>query len=332
MSNDSTEIVTRPNGNGAIQRHGFGSTEIEHRQETQSTAIAARAQAEIQARYIVALQRPRDLATVRQRVLEHCKRKGFADKAEYAKPIGRDKVRGPTIRFVETALQEFGNVLPETTVYYDDREKRCVRVSVTDLERNVTYSGDIVVEKTIEKKNPKDGDEILSSRRNSYDEIVFTVTATSDEVSVKQGAAESKKLRTLGLRILPADLVEEWMQACAKTRNEGSSDPAAARKAAADAFSALGVAPAQIGDYLGRPLDEATPADIADLKLVYTALAEREATWAELMSAKRTERGEGEEKATSPAATKVREALDKARNRKSVVNAKAKDEAPAEPK
>jgi hypothetical protein len=118
-----TSNIIRPGQNGggaALQRVGFGTQEIVEQRETQGSALAARAQAEVQARYIVALQRPRNVEDFRIRLLEHCKRAGFAAIASYEKPVGGEKIRGPSIRFVETALQEYSNVLPEETITYDD--------------------------------------------------------------------------------------------------------------------------------------------------------------------------------------------------------------------
>jgi hypothetical protein len=45
-----------------------------------------------------------------------------------------------------------GNVLPESTIIYDDPQKRIVRVTVTDLEGNVTFSKDVVLEETVERR------------------------------------------------------------------------------------------------------------------------------------------------------------------------------------
>jgi hypothetical protein len=108
----------------------------------------------------------------------------------------------------------FGNVLPEETITYDDDLKRVTMVKMTDLETNITYSGDVIVEKTVERRKPKDGDEILGSRINSYGDTVYKIRATEDDFANKIGAACSKKLRNLGIRILPADIVAEAMDEC----------------------------------------------------------------------------------------------------------------------
>lgn len=328
MSNENSIIKPGQNGAGAaLQRVGFGSTEIEQVRETQGSALAARAQAEVQARYIVALQRPRNVEQFRVRLLEHCKRPGFAAVAEYEKPVGRNKVKGPSIRFVETAIQEFANVTPEETITYDDDHKRVTRVAVTDLERNVTYYGDVIVEKTVERRSPKDGDEILGSRINSYGDTVYRIRATEEDFANKIGAACSKKLRNLGLRILPADIVEEAMAKCRETRmRKDAEDPAAARRQLADAFAALRVLPTDLDAFLGHPFDQASPAELEELRGAYVTIREGEAKWAELVEAQRVARGEVEQASKTAAA-----AADKLRARIDQVRAKQQGQAAAKP-
>ncbi|MDQ3400423.1 MAG: hypothetical protein M3470_05435 [Chloroflexota bacterium] len=313
MNNDNDEqSIIRPGQSGggqSLQRVGFGITEVITQKETQGAALAARAQAEVQARYIMALQRPRNLMQTRVRLLEHCKRPGFAQVAEYSKPVGGQKIVGPSIRFVETALQEYSNCVPEETITYDDDWKRVTRVSVTDLERNVTYYGDVIVEKTVERRKTKDGDEVLGSRTNSYGDLVYKIRATEDDFANKSAAACSKKLRNLGLRILPADLVDEAMWVCSETRrNKDAQDPAAARRQLADVFAALRVMPVDLDVYLGHPFDQASPAELDELRAAYAAVRDGEAKWIDLVEVQRAIRGEVEKpsKAAEAAGDKLK--------------------------
>ena len=48
--------------------------------ETMSSVLAAQAEAEVKARYIVAMQRPRNIERVRQMLKNECERAGFADR------------------------------------------------------------------------------------------------------------------------------------------------------------------------------------------------------------------------------------------------------------
>ena len=118
----------------------------------------------VEARYIMAIRRPRDMDVVREKMLKECRRPSFAAVARYQKPIGRDKSKwpsGPSIRFAEAAVRNMTNITVETMTVYDDREKRIVRVTVTDLEANVPYAQDVTITKTIERRQRKEGDQVL---------------------------------------------------------------------------------------------------------------------------------------------------------------------------
>jgi hypothetical protein len=252
--------------------------------ETAATAAAAREKAAVEARYIVAMHRPRDLDTFRTRLLQACKRPGFAEVAEYAKPVGKSKVKGPSIRFVEEALRHFGNVDTPSSVILDDDEKRILRISVTDLETNTSFSSDVILAKTVERKQPKPGDEVLRWRTNSQGEQVAIIRATEDDFLTKQNAAVSKLIRNNGLRLIPSDIVEEAMEQVHRTvQSRDAEDPAAARKRIVDTFFGLGVMPAQLAELLGHPLEAVTAAELTLLRTIYTALRDGETTWAEVV-------------------------------------------------
>ena len=64
--------------------------------ENAALAMAAQQKA-VEARYKMALARPRDLDAVRQNMLKDARRPSFASVAIYHKPIGKG-VEGPSIR------------------------------------------------------------------------------------------------------------------------------------------------------------------------------------------------------------------------------------------
>lgn len=273
---------------GITHRDGFGEAETSRAPETASTAVAAQATAAVQARYVMALKRPRDLMEVRTRLLAACKRPRFAETARYSKPVGGRAVEGPSIRFVEEAIRCLGNIYAESTVVYDDAEQRIVRVAGTDLESNVTYPVDVVVRKTVERSTLKQGQTALSERMNSRGVITYTVAATDDDLINKQAALVSKALRTIGLRLLPGDLLEEAMEAVIATQHDAAArDPDAQRKAVCDAFLSIGVRPRELADYLGHPSEVLTPAEVIQLRAVYSAIRDGEATWQATIEQKR---------------------------------------------
>jgi hypothetical protein len=255
--------------------------------ETASTAVAALAQAQVQARYVMALRRPRDWVQVRSSILRECQRPGFAAAALYSKPVGGGSVEGFSIRFAEAAVRYMTNIMPETVTLFDDNRKRVVRVSLTDLEYNVTYSADLTIEKTVERKKLRANQRPLGVRTNSYGDTVYLVEATEGDLLNKEGAAVSKAIRNLALRLLPGDIQDDARAAINSTlQNAAAKDPDAERKALADAFAAIGVQPKDLAKYLGHDLAQLVPAEMVELRRVYRALRESESTWKEILEAK----------------------------------------------
>jgi hypothetical protein len=248
--------------------------------ETATTALASREQARVQAKAIVAMRSPRDLDTVRVRILKECSRPGFADTARYSKPVGGQRIEGPSIRFAEAAVRLMGNIDIDTQTIEDDEDKRVLRVCVSDLETNAHYASEITIEKTVERKRLGRGEQPISQRVNSAGEVVYLVRPTEDALLNKQQALVSKAIRTNALRLLPGDIVEEAMVRVLETqRKQGAADPDAARKRLVDSFAAIGVAPAELAKYLGHPIDQIVPAELVDLRGVYAAIKDGETTW-----------------------------------------------------
>lgn len=285
MANEQQQVS---NGQqpGVTTKEGFGETSMTRVAETASAAIAAQAQASVQARYVMAIKQPRDLENVRVRLLKECARPGFADVARYHKPVGKG-VEGPSIRFAEAALRCLTNVLPEVAVVYDDSEKRIVRVAVTDLEANLTYSTDVVIEKSVERSSVKEGQTVLGKRMNSQGRLTYIVAATEDDLLNKQNALVSKALRTNALRILPGDILDECMELVLKTQNDrDAKDPDAAKKKVIDAFAQMNIMPGDLKTYLGHEVAQVSPAELTQLRALFAALRDGETTWAEALEHK----------------------------------------------
>lgn len=288
--------------NALTVRQEFGGTSSSLAvSETSSTAVAAQAKAMVEARYVMALQRPRNWDQVRQDLMRECRRPSFAHNksAYYRKPIGQG-VEGLGIRFVEVAMRCMTNVLVETSMVFEDTTKEIHRVSVTDLESNVTYPLDVRVSKTVERSKPMDDGSYISVRTNSYNKPVFTVPANEDDLLNKRAAQISKAIRTLGLRIIPGDMQDEAEEIIKRVRlDQAAQDPDAERKKIADAFAGLGVKVSDLVEYLGHTLDTCSPAELVDLRGIYGAIKDGEASWKTVMENKAEQ--DGAEK--KPAAT-----------------------------
>ena len=277
----STEVV--PVRAGEISRQEFGAQSLAIQAETASMAVAAQAKAAVEARYILALKKPREWEDVRVRLEKECKRPGFAEVARYRKPIGKG-IEGPSIRFAEAALRCMTNVYPETSVIYESDDKRIVQVSVTDLESNLTYSSQVVIAKTVERRQEKDGQRTIGQRTNSNGQTVYIIEATEDDLLNKQNALVSKALRTNALRLLPGDILDACMDLVQGTlRDKAAKDPDAEKRKLIDAFAGIGVGPTDLTAYLGHSLERIQPAEIVELRSVYTAIRDGDARWEEVM-------------------------------------------------
>lgn len=309
---------------GAIVREGFGETSIEKRGETASTMLAAQAQAEIQSRYVMAVQRPRNDDTVRVKLLRDCSRPSFAARAYYAVPRAgltkpgritgtRGVIEGLSVRFAESAIRVSGNILQSTRTVYDDDFKRMVNVSATDLETNAVYSRDLILEKTLERRDAKERT-VLGKRTNSAGVDVFVVQSTEEELLVKESALISRAFRTLALRLVPLDVLEECEQAIARTvREEDAKDPDAARKTICDNFAKIGVMPDALALYLGHPIEQCSPAELVEMRGLFAAVHDNEVTMAAAIAEKTGEVAKGETPAD--AKTKAASVSDKIKAR-----------------
>jgi len=268
----------------AQNTQGFGTTTEMAVHETAGMAVAKQAEAEVQARYIMALKRPRDMDTVRIKLLKECERSGFAEGAMYKKPVGNQKIEGLSIRFAESAMRALGNLLPQTMIKYDDDEKMIVCIMLTDLESNLTFNKDIIIKKTVERRKLKQGQKALSERLNSYGDVVYLVPATDDEIMTKFNSQESKILRNHTMRVLPSDIQEECIAKIKEMiRANIKNDPDAERKKIVDAFNSIGVKPKDLHAYLGHDLDKLSQHDIEELRSIFGAIRDGEAKWADFV-------------------------------------------------
>lgn len=287
MAANEIDTQTRAPGVGITRREELGATTLSRSAETSATSAAALSKAEVEARFMVAISRPRDMEDVRVRLLRECDRPGFAEVARYSLPRSGKRVEGPTIRFAEAAARLMGNLDIRQPVIFEDDERRIMRVTVTDLETNATYSLDVTITKTIERRTVKDGQEVIGVRQNSTGQMVHIVRSSDDELVQKQAAAMSKAIRNLVLRLTPGDIIEECMDRVVETQSRrDAADPDAAKKKLIDAFVGVGVKPAQLRDYVGHELDILGPAELVDLRGLFAAIRDGQITMAQALEEK----------------------------------------------
>jgi len=289
--------------NAVVTQNAFLPATVPAGIESASSAVAAQAKAMVESRYVMAMRNPRNMDQVRLDLMKECKRPSFADNksAYYVKPIGNG-VEGLGIRFVEVALRCMKNVLVETSMIFEDEMKEVHRVSVTDLEANVTYPLDVRVSKTVERAKANSDGSYISVRKNSYNKDVYTVVGTDDDILNKRGALISKAVRTLGLRIIPGDLCDEAESIIKRVRlDKAAADPDAERKAIVDAFAELGVSATDLQAYLGHPLAQCSPVQLVQLRGIFGAIKDGEATWQTVMQNKADQGGHASTETTKGA-------------------------------
>jgi hypothetical protein len=251
--------------------------------ELASSASAAQARALVEAKFTMAIHRPRSILQARAAILDACKRPRFAESAWYAKPVGKKNgqqqfVYGPSIRFAEEAIRAMTNVAVMPTILHEDDDKRIIHIDVIDLESNTSYGDTVTITKTIERKDSR-GREVISERTNSWGDKVFIVVATEDEIALKMNSAKSKIIRNSGLRLIPQDIIEEAEEQVQKTLNEGGEDPKAAAKKVVDSFGTIGVKPADLEAFLGHSVESCAPHEMKTLRGIFAAIRDGEAKW-----------------------------------------------------
>lgn len=258
---------------------GLGLSTMRSSGEIAASATAARAKALVEAKYVMAMHRPRNIMQARTRILDACKRPAFADSAIYAKPVGGKTMEGLSIRFAETAIQCMTNIEVSSTTIYEDDDKRILHISLTDLETNTSYGDDITIQKTVERRFLKDGQTAISERLNSKNEKTYLVMATEDDLANKVAAAKSKVIRNSGLRLIPQDILQEATDAIWDTRDKGGGDPKEDTKKIVDAFSTLNVPPTELQSYLGHSLETISPKELKELRSIFAAIRDGEYSW-----------------------------------------------------
>lgn len=272
--------------------------------ENAAIAMAAQQKAMVEARYKMALARPRDLDRVRQNMLKDAKRPSFAAVAIYHKPVGKG-VEGPSIRFVEAAIRNMTNILTETATVSEDDERRVIRVAVSDLETNTYFSQDVTVTKTVERNKLPQGEKPIRVRTNSKGQPVYILHGTDDDILNKQNALISKAVRTLGLRLIPGDLVDEALWYVRQTMaTQDAQNPDAAKNRIIDAFAMLGVGVENLKEYLGHELSSITPNELQTLRSIYSAIKDGETSWKAVMDSE-AEKNAEKEAETKKGARKV---------------------------
>jgi hypothetical protein len=333
MSNNA--MIPAPPAGVILRDDGQGGREIVRGSETSTASLAAGAEMEVKARYAMARQFQRNDDNARILLLKDCARPQFADVAIYSKPVGGGKrAEGLSIRFAEAARSRWGNLHVRTQMILNDSEQLIMRVSATDLETNNTEEIDVPIEKTVERRNLKEGQVAIRSRINSTGDLVYLVAADEGSLLTKRKAEEAKAKRQVILAMIPGDILDECKAKIKLTqRTRDAEDPTAARKALFDAFAGLGIMPKEIEDrYLGHAIETTTPDEMFELRAVFAALRDGEVkSWSDVVAAKNADTGKPAEGKVAEAKSAIAAKADKLRGRKPDAAPPPQAQAPAAP-
>ena len=243
------EVKTVPVGN--YENVNQGTVAIE----------AHRAITEAQGKLLLAKQFPRNYLQAYAKALEACKRKGFAEKAFFSYPRGRETVSGVTIRFAEEMARCYGNMDYGIKELSHEEGKSEMQAYAWDLETNTVSSQNFTVEHIRETRQ---GNSRLTSQRDIY------------EKTANDGA---RRLRSRILAILPPDLVEDCIAECKKTLAGSNDMPLSDRiKQLVVYFCKKGVTQEMIEKRLGHKIEAMTPDEVADYIGIYNGINQKETT------------------------------------------------------
>ncbi len=250
----------------SIEQDGITTT-TEYSNELAPTAVAAEKQFEIQSAIVLAKKYPRDEDAAFQKLMKASGRTSFAEEAEYSFPRGGQQVRGPSVNLAREAARVWGNVRYGLTILRDDSESRQIQGWAWDIETNTKITAEDDFRKLIFRKGRG---WIEPDERDLR------------ELTNRRGAI---LIRNCLLQVMPKDLIEDALQECQKTlRSNAAKDPDGERKKILLAFSALNVSAEMLSAYLGHPVAQCSPSEIADLRGIYKSISDGNSTWADYVS------------------------------------------------
>lgn len=262
--------------------------------EFNQDAEMMRTQAEVMGAIMVAQKVPRNEAEAEQSLYRACKRSSFADTAEYKFPRGKKKneqtgkwedniVSGASVALAREAKRVWGNLQSGFVIIRDTPEERHIRAFAYDVQTNVKETADACFSKLIQRK-------VATGQKDERGwDIKETQWVEPDERDLRELTNRHASIaeRNCVLQLIPSDIIEEAKRICRETlQQEATKDPQAARRRLISGFDDLNVTVPMIEAYIGQPISQASPKQIADLRAIWVSIRDGNSTWSELMVAK----------------------------------------------
>lgn len=245
------------------------STSVSSTMELAPSSAMIEKQTEIQGAIIVARRFPRNEEAAFEKLMRSCRRTSFAEEASYSFPRGGASVEGPSVNLAREAARVWGNIRYGLEVVLDTAEERHIRGWAWDLETNTKVAAEDFFAKLIQRKQ-KGGGAVQWVKPDERD---------LRELTFRRGAI---LVRNCLLQLMPRDLIEDARaQSRATLAKDAAQDPDSARKAVLRAFSEINVSAEQLQGYLGHPVGQSTPEEIAELRAIFQSIRDGNSTWAE---------------------------------------------------
>jgi hypothetical protein len=183
-----------------LEEYGFASNAPANKETTLMQAVEKRAEAEVQAAYVIAKKFPRDMSEVSKKIESMCVRPLLAEKAFYQFPKGGQKIRGASIRLAEALAQAYGNIDAGVREISRNNGVSVAEAYAIDLETNTRITKTFHVSHMLDLKGGKK--KLLTSERDIY------------EMVANQG---SRRLRACILAAIPGDICEMAENMCEDT-------------------------------------------------------------------------------------------------------------------
>ena len=246
--------------------------------EAATEVAVQRELAEVQGAVLMARRFPRNPIQAMERILQACTRPSLAQAALYSYSRGGTEITGPSIRLAEVLAQNWQNMsfgMREVEQRsFAGRPGESTMVSYCwDLETNVR---DERVFQVRHVRDTRSGQSRLTDGRDIY------------ETTANQGA---RRLRACILAIIPGDVVEAAVEQCEATLlAKADTSPEAVAKLVT-AFEQFGVTREMIEQRIQRRVDTIRPAQIVQLRKVWSSLNDGMSVASDWFQAKPAEDG-----------------------------------------
>ena len=224
----------------------------------QATEIEkSRAGAEVFYSVLAAKQSPRDEDTAMEAMRRACRSPRLAERAFFRYTRSGSQITGPSVHLARELARCWGNIqYGVAELRRDDVGGESeMQAFAWDLETNSRNAQVFIVP---HRRDSSRGPKQLVEQRDIY------------ENNANNGA---RRVREAIFAVLPVWFVEEAQELCQRTLADGEGKPLGKRVADAVAgFGGIGVTEAQLAAKVGRPRDDWTPDDLAQLSVIYRSI------------------------------------------------------------